>query len=245
MAIYSHSLDFIPPVIAHRGASAYAPENTMIAFTKAFQLGVKWIEFDVMLAACHTPIIFHDETLDRTTNGRGLLHLYSYHYLQSLDAGSWFHPIYAGERIPSLETIITFLNQTKMNANVELKPFPGQEKQLVDAVLKLMTPYLKSNLLFSSFSFETLVYLRNLAPDVNIGLLLHEWESGWETMCDSLQCASVHINEEIITDQKVKQIKAMGKKVLCYTVNDPHRAKQLFSYGVDAVFSDMPLAVIL
>ena len=97
------SLLFDPPVIEHRGVSSYAPENTMSAFTRAVQLGIQWVEFDVMLAACGTPIIIHDESLDRTTNGHGNVGDYSYSYLRTLDAGSWFSPSYSGERIPSLE----------------------------------------------------------------------------------------------------------------------------------------------
>src|SRR3990167_7563410 len=122
---------FNPKVIAHRGASAYAPENTLIAFTKAAQLEIKWIEFDVMQASCGTPIIFHDETLNRTTNGKGDVCRYSYTYLQTLDAGSWFNPRFSGERIPTLNAVMAFLANENMNANIEIKALPGQEEQCV------------------------------------------------------------------------------------------------------------------
>ena len=95
---FAAQLQFLPPVIAHRGASAYAPENTLAAFVKAAQLGIRWIECDVMQAACGEVIIFHDETLERTTNGKGDVDRYPYSYLQSLDAGSWFDPIFSGEK---------------------------------------------------------------------------------------------------------------------------------------------------
>jgi glycerophosphoryl diester phosphodiesterase len=237
-------LTFDPPVIAHRGASGYAPENTMIAFVKAAQLGVRWVEFDVMESADGAAIIFHDETLDRTTNGRGLLDQYSYHYLHSLDAGSWFSTQFAGERIPTLKELIEFLQEANLSANLEIKPMPGKEERLVKRILKELADS-KVNILFSSFSIPALKYLRSFAPESQIGLLLHEWEPNWEALCHDLNCVSVHVNEEIMTEESAKKIKAMDKALVCYTVNDVARAKALRKMGVDAVFSDVPDRILL
>jgi glycerophosphoryl diester phosphodiesterase len=237
------SLNFHPPVIAHRGASGYAPENTMAAFTKAAQLGIKWIEFDVMQAEQGIPIIFHDDILDRTTNARGNVIQYSYPFLQSLDAGAWFHHHFASEKIPCLQHLIEFLQNTKMSANIEIKALPGRDEELVKRVLAELSTQIisaESVILFSSFSMEALYCLRKYAPQALLGLLLHEWESGWEETCINLQCVSLHINHEIITLETVNKIKSMGKKLLCYTVNEPTRAAQLYAWGVDAVFSDVP-----
>lgn len=235
--------DFNPPVIAHRGASAYAPENTMVAFVKAAQLGIKWIEFDVMQAACGEPIIFHDELLDRTTNRQGDISQFTYAYLRSLDAGSWFDPRFSGEQIPSLKAVLHFLQTTNMCANVEIKSLPGQEGPLVKQVLAQMQPLqmiTKGNILFSSFSVDALRYLRQDAPHAALGLLLHEWEANWQNISEELDCVSLHINHEIMTEPAAHAIKKMNKKILCYTVNDPARALLLYSWGVDAVFSDVP-----
>lgn len=238
---------FNPPVIAHRGASAYAPENTMIAFTKAAQLGIKWIEFDVMQAACGESIIFHDETLDRTTNGSGNVGSYPYAYLRTLDAGAWFDPQFSGEQIPTLKHVIDFLRNTKLSANVEIKPFPGQEESTVKSVLKEITPHFPQPnpaILFSSFSVETLQFLRKYSPHCLLGLLLDEWRPDWQEICESLQCVSVHVNEKIMTSEMARKIKSMGKTLLCYTVNDTTRAKELYSWGVDAIFSDNPNKIL-
>jgi len=232
-----------PPVIAHRGASAYAPENTMIAFAKARELGIKWLEFDVTLAQSGEPIIIHDDTLERTTNGLGNVVDYSYAHLQTLDAGSWFNKSFTAERIPTLKQVIQFLQESHMAANVELKEFPGHEEKLVTHVLEELAPHLKSfgtDILFSSFSVKELELLRQYAPECHMGLLLHEWVPGWQDICTSLNCASVHVYDDILTEKSAKQIKSMNKGLLCYTVNNPARAKQLFSWGVDAVFSDCP-----
>jgi glycerophosphoryl diester phosphodiesterase len=239
----SISLQFDPPVIAHRGASAYAPENTMSAFTRAIQLGINWIEFDVMLAACSTPIVFHDETLERTTNGVGNVGDYPYAYLRTLDAGTWFSPAYSCERIPSLDQVAQFLYHSNIFANVEIKPLPGQDVATVINAVKVFEPYfpeLKERALFSSFSLDSLKTLREQMPDCMLGLLIHEWNLDWEAIVLSLNCTSVHIYEDILTQDTANKIKQMGKTLLCYTVNDTDRAEELYSWGVDAVFSDCP-----
>jgi len=232
-----------PPVIAHRGASAYAPENTMSAFIKAAQLGIKWVEFDVMQAATDELIIFHDEQLERTSNSFGNVCDQPYAYLNSLDVGSWFNAKFSGERIPILLTVIEFLQSVNMFANIEIKPLPGQEERLVKRILKEMQPYLwKANnqFLFSSFSIQTLQILRKYSHTCQIGLLLHEWQAEWSEISQDLNCVSIHINQEIISEESARNIKNMDKLLLCYTVNEPLRAQELYSWGVDAVFSDAP-----
>lgn len=236
-------LQFHPPVIAHRGASGYAPENTLSAFTKAAQLGVKWIEFDVMLTADNIPVIFHDESLERTTNDHGLIADRSYAYLQTVDAGRWFDPIYSYEKIPSLRQVLQFLENTHLSANIEIKAPHGHEEALVTRVLAEVSPYLTAKnftFLFSSFSIDALHCLRKYSPDCYLGLLMHEWLPNWKMLCKSLNCVSVHVNQEILNERRVHEIKATDRALLSYTVNVPERAQELFSYGVDAVFTDVP-----
>lgn len=237
------TLQFHPPVIGHRGACGYAPENTMASFIKAAQLNLKWVEFDVMESSDSVPVLFHDDYLHRTTNGRGLLCEHPYAYLQSLDAGKWFDTTFSGERIPSLISVIQFLREAHISANIEIKTLPGHEKKLVPLVIDQMQPYLQKGndqYLFSSFSFEALRLLRQHSSDCQIGMLLHRWEKNWQELCEELNCVSVHVNEEILTPETAGKIKEMGKILLCYTVNDASRAQELFSWGVDAVFSDLP-----
>lgn len=243
-----NKLSIKPNVIGHRGACAYAPENTMASFTKAIQLGIKWVEFDVMQAACGEAIIFHDDELDRTTNGCGNVHDYPYSYLRTLDAGAWFDAKYSEEKIPTLRQLIDFLNQYNVYANVEIKAHPGQEEKLVKRVLAELRADLKSanhRFLFSSFSEEALQLLRYYGPDVQIGVLLHEWEPDWQKRCLELNCVAVDVNHEIMTPEAAKEIRGMGKSILCYTVNDLTRAMELHKMGVDAVFSDKPDRVIV
>jgi glycerophosphoryl diester phosphodiesterase len=237
------TISFTPPVIGHRGACGSAPENTMSSFTLAVLLGIPWVEFDVMLAACGTPIIFHDESLERTTNGHGYVGDYTYTYLRTLDAGSWFDASFSGERIPTLAQLAAFLVETGLRANVEIKPLPGQDEQTVIETLKVLSAYFPENspsLLFSSFSIPTLRYLRSVAPHCNMGLLMHEWLPDWRQLAESLNCMTVHVNNELLTEAVMKELKAAGKPVLSYTVNEAGRANTLFAWGLSAVFSDYP-----
>ncbi len=238
-----NELKFNPPLIAHRGASASAPENTMAAFVKAAQLGLKWVEFDVTLASCGQVIVFHDDLLDRCTSGQGRVIDYPYHYLSTLDAGGWFSPLFSSEKIPLLAQVLVFLKEMKMAANIELKAFPGNEENLVKSVLQVVSQYnslTDKTILFSSFSLDVLKCLRRHAPKSNIALLLHEWRANWEGSCESLECISVNVNEEIMTEAKAKQIKGMNKSLLCYTINNVARAMELYAWGVDAIFTDVP-----
>src|SRR5438445_1086012 len=120
---------YMSRLIAHRGASALAPENTLAAFRKAGEIGAKWVEFDVMLAADGEAVVIHDDTLDRTTNAKGNVCDYPYSYLQTLDAGSWFNPQFSHEKIPTLAEVIGVLRHCKLAANIEIKPSVGKEEE--------------------------------------------------------------------------------------------------------------------
>lgn len=233
---------FLPPVIAHRGASAYAPENTLAAFQKAYELGVQWVEFDIMLAACGEIVVIHDDTLERTTDGTGMVSAYSYDYLKTLDAGSWFNPVFKKECIPTLKMVIECLNMTNLSANIEIKGDAAQEERLIDQLIPLIEQNIPlKRVLFSSFSFTALQMLHRKATHFPMGYLLHEWESDWEEKAHALDCLSLNLNHEILTQESVDTIKSSGKLLLSYTVNDPARAKTLLSWGVDAIFSDNPV----
>lgn len=237
-------LKFNTPTIAHRGASGYAPENTLSSFTKAALLGITWLEFDVMQAACGELVIFHDDLLDRTTSGKGKLIDYPYADLCNLDAGSWFDAKFSGEQIPTFTQMLTFLvEHPSMSANIEIKPAKQYEEKLVQRIwheISLYPNIAPERLLFSSFSISALRILRSLAPDCQIGLLMHEPFPKWQQICDELNCVSVHVNQRILTQKLANEVKATRRALLSYTVNDPLLAKKLFDMGVDAVFSDVP-----
>jgi glycerophosphoryl diester phosphodiesterase len=235
------SIKFVPPLIAHRGASALAPENTLAAFLKAKQQGATWVEFDVMLTADGEVVVIHDESLERTTNGHGDVDKITYAQLAKLDAGSWFNAAFAGERVPTLVEVIEFLKIHQLAANVEIKAIPGQEEMVVTKVLESINRYWSKDMtppLISSFAMPILHHVREQQPAALIGMLIHEWFDEWESVCQALNPVSVNLNEEIITPAAASRIKQADKLITCYTVNDPARARELFAMGVDAVFTD-------
>jgi glycerophosphoryl diester phosphodiesterase len=234
------SIKFDPPIIAHRGANNLAPENTLAAFAKVKQLGVNWIEFDVMLAACGEAVVIHDDTLERTTNGSGRVCDYPYSVLRTLDAGSWFAPEFSQEKIPTFKEVIELVKREKLYANVEIKSQPGQEEQAVKKILADIAQFWPQERppLISSFSMLILKYVRQYAPDALLAILIDDWFSAWDELAEEYGCASLDINHQIVDAERVQAIKNTGKFVLCYTVNTPERARTLFSWGVDAVFTD-------
>jgi len=233
----------IPKIIAHRGASAYAPENTLAAFKRAYELGATAVEFDVMLSAEGKPFVIHDETLPRTTNGMGIVGEVSNDYLASLDAGAWFSKRFIGEGIPAFDMLVSWLLQHKMVANIEIKPcFTSHDTVIktVDAILAVLDKMPNLKLLLSSFDYDALLYCHQVAPQYPLGVLFHEWDDEWCEKAKAVDAYSVHFNQAILTKARVAMVKQAGFQVYSYTVNSQRRAKKLFSWGVDAVFSDYP-----
>lgn len=230
-------------VIGHRGASAYAPENTLAAFDKALSLGCSFIEFDVMLSADGEPFVIHDESLKRTTNGKGEVGKVDAAYLQSLDAGRWFSKRFAGEKIPHFTDVLNWLGSEDINANIEIKPYPGQSEQTTIAVLTHLHrfwPKEKALPLISSFDERVLTLCRSIAPEMPLAMLMHEWDKNWLTRANELQCLSVNVNKSVLSAARVQEIKTHGFQLMAYTVNRKGQAKKLLGWGVDAVFSDYP-----
>lgn len=247
MALSIIRSSLIPPVIAHRGVSAAAPENTLAAFLKAKQLGLNWVEFDVMLAATGEAVVIHDDDLERTTNGKGRVIDAPYRYLKTLDAGSWFNPVFANEGIPLLQEVLHLLYRQQLAANLEIKPLPGHEQATVQRVLEILqanTESLPSLLLLSSFSPLVLQMIRKMSPSLWLGLLMDEWYVNWQDFCAEVQCISINLNHLLLNRTRVEEIKAQGYLVLAYTVNSIRRARELLSWGVDALFSDCPQAIL-
>ncbi|KTD62055.1 glycerophosphoryl diester esterase [Legionella spiritensis] len=230
-------------VIAHRGASAYAPENTLAAFNKALAMGCRCVEFDVILSADGEPFVFHDESLKRTTNGQGRIGEVTAEYLQSLDAGSWFSKSWRDEKIPHFRDVLKWLVFTECHANIEIKPYPGKSEETTVTVLSYLHrhwPAATSLPLVSSFDWSVLTLCRTLAPEMPLGLLLDEWDDHWAGKAGELQCYSIHLNRRILNAKRVQTIKEQGYQVFAYTVNRKRQAMKLLEWGVDAVFSDYP-----
>src|SRR6266571_1255138 len=210
-----------PRVVAHRGGGALAPENTLAGIRKAAAMGFGGVEFDVMLSADKVPPLIHDETLERTTDGRGAVSAAPYAKLAGLDAGAWFGPEFRGERVPTLKLAGKLCVELGLWANVEIKPAQGFERETGAAAAKLALELWRGASpapLLSSFQRAALEAARAAAQ--------------------ALGCVSVHCNCKYLTAAQAKEIRGAGYRLLCYTVNDPEIARRLFSWGVDAIYTD-------
>jgi len=232
-------------IIGHRGISAFAPENTLAGFRKAAQFGLSWVEFDIQRCATGEWVVFHDEKLDRTTNGTGSVIDTPYQTLKTLDAGSWFHPQFKNERVPSLQQTLSCLADLKLYPNIELKVFaqPLTVEAIADFLNVLQNAWPKNlpSPLVSSFDLKSLKILRLLDNKLPLGYIVRDpTESTLDEIIaagfDSLHCDNQNFSMALLDKATSKSI---ALPVLVYTVNDPNRIKALLRSGVTAVFSDV------
>ena len=236
----------LPPVIGHRGAAAYAPENTIESILTAVEMGVKWVELDVKLTKDMVPIIFHDDDLDRTTNGHGPVAEMNFNDIRDLEAGSWFSDSFAGIKIPTLEEVIDVVLEHDLGINLEIKPCPGREKDTAEAMLDVLARIWDepNRLLISSFSHVSLEVSMDMAEEWARGLLLEsEPMENWKELAEYLNASTINIDGRTATRDFVEEIIDLQKPVLAYTINDPQLARSLRRWGVDGVFTDDPDAV--
>jgi len=241
---HAHAL---PRVIGHRGAAGLAPENTAAAFRRGAALGVDWVEFDVHLTADGVPVVIHDDTVDRTTDGKGKVAALTLAELKCLDAGAWFDPGARGERIPTLAEMLDLLGELGLGAVVEIKPSPGAEVATAEATVELLREHWPETLpppLVSSFERAALERAHLVAPGVARALLVHDLPRNWQREVDQLGCSAVHASERGLKVEDVMEVARAGLPLFAYTVNDARRAKELFSWGVAAIFGDRPDLVL-
>jgi glycerophosphoryl diester phosphodiesterase len=239
---------FAPPrVIAHRGAKAASPENTLASIRQAVAEGASWVEFDVKLTSDGHPILMHDPTLERTTNGKGKVAETTLADIRALDAGGWFGTRFAGEKVPTLEEALEVMSGLAMGFNLEIKPCPGREAETAQAAARCVKQCWPGYLpipIFSSFKAEALAASRTAAPEIPRGFLFERLPADWQRQVTELGCAAVHPNARHLTREEVAAVKGAGFPVLTWTVNEPARGRELLSWGVDALITDNP-AVLL
>lgn len=230
-----------PTLIAHRCGGALAPENTLAGLHIAARLGVKAVEFDAMLCADGVPVLIHDDTVDRTSNGHGDVPSHTLADLQQLDAGRFHHKAFAGEHIPTLAAALDHCNALGLAVNLEIKPFPGTDRATALAVIDVLQQHpVAAGVLLSSFSTDALRVARDLAPAVPRALLVVDVPADWLEQMRELGCLALHCAASHVTESLVQATQALGYPLACYTVNDRHQAEQLYLMGVAALFSDRP-----
>ena len=233
----------LPRVMGHRGAAAWAPENTLASIRRAAELGASWVEFDVMLTGDGRPVLFHDDNLKRLAGVDALMAETSYGEARALEVGSWFAPAFAGERIASLEAALRLVQKLDLNANIEIKPTPGRDVETAQAVLKVAAAACGRNRpppMISSFSRMSLAVARVLQPDWPRALIAFRLPADWMLALQALGCRSFHLSSRILSRKLVAQVKQAGYQVAAFTVNDGRRARELVGRGVDCLITDAP-----
>jgi glycerophosphoryl diester phosphodiesterase len=230
-----------PPMLAHRGAGRLAPENTLAAMRLGAAHGYRMVEFDVKLTGDGKPILMHDATLERTTNGRGLAGAATFAEIAQLDAGAWHGPAYAGEPVPTFAAVAAWLRANAMMANVEIKPSPGRERETGAAVAMAAAHAWQGSEvppLLSSFAEEALEAALAVLPGLPRALLLDRLPDDWIARLRRLGCVALDANHRVLTREVVARAHGEGFRVLTYTANDPDRVALLREWGVDGVITD-------
>ncbi len=233
-------------VIAHRGASAYYPENTMAAFKGAMDMKAEMIELDVMMSKDGVPVIFHDAELDDHTNGSGLISSYTLEELKKLDAGSWFDSKFANEPIPTLDEVLEWASG-KIALNIEIKTEAvsdelegGVEEKCLELVKK---HDMEDHVLFSSFDYRAVSHLKELNPDMPVALLYDRSQSKrklpneliTEYKADAFNCSYRQLKNKWVANLREHQIPSF-----IYTVDQESRMRKLLNAGVTGIFTNKP-----
>lgn len=233
-----------PLIFAHRGASAFAPENTISAFDLAVQQQADVIELDTKLSADGKVVIIHDQTVDRTTNASGDVRDFSIAELQELDAGSFFGPQFSKERIPSLEEV---LHRYSGNVwiNIELTNYSSPLDALPEEVARILRKLkLIDNILVSSFHPIPLRRFHYLLPEIPLGFLARHGLSGSLSRSwlgkSILPYWALHPHFSDVSSRLVSKAHRSQKRVHVYTVNSPEEIENLISKGIDGIITDNP-----
>ena len=231
-----------PSLICHRGASAYAPENTNVSFHTAADMDAKWVEMDVTLTKDKIPVIFHDGVLERTTNGTGLIHDLTLEEVKKLDAGSWFSESFYDTNISTLEEALDVILERDLSLNLEIKPAADQEKETSEIALDLITRIWDDpkTIMLSSFQAECLAVAQDYAPDYERSLFIRSFPPELNKVFQNLGLKTVSLEDHLANEVTIKGLHRDGYKVNVWTVNDPIRAEQLIEWDIDYLTTDKP-----
>ena len=231
-----------PMVMAHRGASLRAPENTLAAFLLAAQLGADAIELDVRLTADRYVVVCHDRTLDRTTTGSGLVSAHSLKEISHLDAGSYFAAEFVGERVPTLEEVFQKISD-RMLINIEMKSIVKAWNALPEAVVSLIREYkLEKRVVVSAFNPMALRHVRRIAPEIPVGLIVAPAEPKWLRILFSrlVHYDTIHSHVSLVNREMIRRHQHNGSRVLIWTLNEAEQIEKFVRLGVDGVITDEP-----
>jgi len=236
-----------PMIFAHRGACKYAPENTLASFDLAVKQGADAIELDVKLSLDEQVVVIHDQTVERTTDGKGKVNQLTLRELKELDAGSFFDEKFRGEKIPTLDEVFETVGK-RIFINVELTNYASRRDQLVAQVAEIVRRHgLQKSILFSSFAPINLRRMKELLPEVPVGLLALDGLLGAlnrSSLFLSLSPAIIHPYLKDVDAELMAREQLRGRRVHVWTVNAEVDMRRLQDLGVDGVFTDDPITAL-
>lgn len=226
---------------AHRGFSGCYPENTMLAFEKAVEVGADGIELDVQLTKDGEVVIIHDETIDRTTDGKGTVVSFTYEELQKFDASFKFRGQMGFNKIPTLREYFELVKDTNIITNIELKTGINEYFGIEEKVWELIKEYkLEEKVIISSFNHYSILRMKKIAPSLKCGLLSETWivDAGKYTENLGIECYHPHFAN--MTKDIVKEIKSHGIEINTWTVNKEEDMRDLIEKGIDIIIGNYP-----
>ncbi|MCS5422652.1 MULTISPECIES: glycerophosphodiester phosphodiesterase [Psychrilyobacter] len=230
-------------IIAHRGASGYAPENTRVSILKGLELGCDGFEVDVQLAGSGEVVVFHDFTLERTTSGKGFLRDINLYDLKKLDLGSWFSEEFKGEKIMTLEELLKIVPENKI-LNIEIKVRHDEMNKIEGKVVEILkrAGRVEGDVIISSFNHRIIKEINKLEPKLKTGLLLTAGFMDIENYIklNNLKIYSLHFYGEFTGRKMVEKMNEMGIKTYIWTVNSVEEAKILKDFGVTGIITNFP-----
>lgn len=238
-----HPSLLIPKVIGHRGAAAYAPENTLSAFHAAADIGTEWVHLNVKLTKDGEAVIFHDEDLGRCTGASGLIAETTFDALRELDAGSWFADSFVGEKIPTLEEALNLILDLGMGVNLEISPSPGREVETAEVALDIATRIWPDDImmpLISSASHVSLETAFDMIKEWPRALMLPEHLPNWKEFVEHLDITALHIDGYQTSEELIEEYIEAQKPILAYVIDQPDKARELVRWGVDGFISGRP-----
>ena len=234
----------LPRLIAHRGAKNIAPENTLAAINEAARCGADWVELDVQLTEDNVPVLIHDRTLDRTTNGSGEIKNTNSKSLTSLDAGYWFDARYKGEKVPLLLNALNLCRELNLGVNLEIKTYDSSIYNTVLHTLSVVNEFgrdFEEKLLFSCFDTKVLSILKNIARNSPRGLLVDNFQTDLAAHLSECDCFSIHPAISFLKNQTtIEKVLSFNVPIIPYTVNDIKTAKRLAELNINTFITDEP-----
>lgn len=226
---------------AHRGAAGHCPENTMISFVKALEFGATGIETDVQMTKDGQLVLIHDEALQRTTGSSQWVKDVTLDEMKALDAGSWFHENFAGERIPTLGELLDLVRDKETIVNLELKNGVVLYPELESRVIEMVRKYeLSDRVIISSFNHYSLVECKKIAPEIRTGVLYMEgiyepWNYAKHIGADALHAFKYAVRPELVSAASEQ-----GVPYHPFTVNEQQEMRVLIAAGVAGIITDYP-----